>query len=63
VTPRVCQLAETRTGLRIGIAYAPRRNLVDTKDALRLQSALLEKRTAQPVSVIRKVAGKVVAWL
>jgi hypothetical protein len=52
----------TRTGLRIGIAYMkpPARM---QGDAVKVQAALLEPRTARPMSRLRLLVGRAVAWL
>jgi len=49
--------------LRIGIAHVPRQRIDLTGDSLRLQSALLDPRTAQPVSRVQRVIGAIWRWL
>ena len=62
LSPRVAQMHNTGK-LRIGIAYAPRITRNPSADELRIQTALLEKRTANPVPVGRAVIAKLWGWL
>jgi len=55
-------LYQTRTGLIIGGA-AKHRAPEMTSDAVKIQSALLDKRTAQKPTVLHSVAGAVWRWL
>lgn len=52
----------TRSGLQIGLLYTPRPPAI-YGDALTLQTALLDKRTAQPGSWVQRVMGAVWRWL
>lgn len=56
---RFANMEVTRAGIRIGCAYVPPPPS-PSKDAQRLQAALLEPRTARPLPLLRRVAG--VAW-
>lgn len=47
----------------IGSAHVPRPMPITGRDALHLQSALLDKRTAQPQSLLQRIAGAVWKWL
>jgi hypothetical protein len=55
-------LFQTRTGLIIGGA-AKHRPPAMTDDAIRIQSALLDKRTAQKPTVLQRIFGAVWRWL
>lgn len=55
-------LFQTRTGLIIGGA-AKHRPPAMTDDAIKIQAALLDKRTAQAPTVLRRVTGAVWGWL
>lgn len=60
---RVAQMATTRTGLRIGIAHIPRQTYEASLDQTLMQKSFLDKRTAYPMSAMRKFAGAIWAWL
>lgn len=62
MSPRTASLSVTATGLRIGIAHAPRPAPVHG-DALMLQAALLEPRTARPASLLRRMVCAAWSWL
>lgn len=47
----------------IGIAYIPRQNNVFSNDAVKLQAAFLEPRTAEPVGVFKQIVGRILKWL
>ncbi len=49
-------------GIAIGIAHVPKPPKPGS-EALRLQSALLDKRTARPLPLIRRIAGAVWRWM
>ena len=49
--------------VRIGCAYIPPPMPIRTLDAYRLQSALLEPRTAQPMGMMRRMLAVVWRWL
>lgn len=55
-------LLQTKTGIIIGGA-AKHRPPAMTDDAIRIQSALLDKRTAHKPTVLRRVTGAVWGWL
>lgn len=54
-------LATTKSGIVIGCAYSKPPELQG--DDFKLQAALLDKRTAQAPSMLRRVAGAVWGWL
>jgi hypothetical protein len=54
-------LIQTKAGLIIGRAYSKRPELGG--DDFKLQAALLDKRTAQAPTLLRRVAGAVWGWL
>ena len=59
-----CQRDFVSTGkVLIGIAYIPRHRYLQSADQVLTQAALLDKRTARPVSALRRVAGVVWRWL
>jgi len=62
MSPRTASLAITATGLRIGIAYIPPAPAMTRTDEL-VQAALLEPRTAQPMSLLQSVLGAIWRWL
>ncbi len=62
MSPRTASMSITATGLRIGIAYVPRPASVDG-DAQRVQSALLEPRTAKPLPIATRLLGAIWRWL
>lgn len=62
MSPRAASLATTATGLRIGIAHQRPLPAID-RDAQRLQTALLEPRTARPLPQLQRVLGAVWRWL
>lgn len=62
MSPRIASMVGTSAGLRIGIAHIPCAQPVEG-DALRLQSALLEPRTARPPSWLATIAGAIWRWL
>lgn len=62
MSPRIASMVGTPSGLRIGIAHIPRPEPVQG-DALRLQSALLEPRTARPLPWLAAIAGAIWRWL
>ena len=62
MSPHAASLAITRTGLRIGCAWTPPPAGTD-RDHQRLQAALLEPRTATPLSLAARVAGAIWRWL
>ena len=47
----------------IGRAYVPPPQPIRSMDAYRLQTALLEPRTANPLNPIRKLLAPIVRWL
>lgn len=49
--------------LRIGIAHIPAPRPIHERDAITLQSALLEPRTARPQSRIQQLLGGLWKWL
>lgn len=49
--------------VRIGIAYVPPAQPIRSADAYRLQSALLDRRTALPVHPLRRFIAPLVRWL
>lgn len=51
--------------VRIGIAHVPRASGADSlsADAMRIQSALLDPRTAQPQTILQRLTGAVLNWL
>lgn len=55
-------LTTTRAGVCIGIAHQPRPAAAD-RDAQRLQDALLERRTAAPLTLLQRLAGAAWRWL
>jgi hypothetical protein len=61
-TPPRCRHTVTRSGLVIGAAYQ-RPAPAATRDHEHLQAALLEPRTARPVSGLHKLAGRLWGWL
>lgn len=62
MSPRTACLATTATGLRIGIAHQRAAAPVQG-DHLMLQAALLEPRTARPLTLLERVLGAVWGWL
>lgn len=52
----------TRTGVRIGLTYIRPPHRVQG-DALKVQAALLEKRTLVSQSFIRILIGRILQWL
>lgn len=52
----------TPAGVRIGCAYQRPMPRTD-RDHEKLQAALLEPRTARPVSPAQRLAGAIVRWL
>ena len=62
MSPRTASLAVTATGLRIGIAHQ-RPAMPVHGDHLTLQAALLEPRTARPLSLLERILGAVWGWL
>lgn len=56
--PYHLRFTQTRTGLRIGVAYVPRPMAV-SGDQERIQCALLDPRTARRPSALARVLG----WL
>ena len=59
-----CQRECYNTGkVLIGVAYIPRHRYLQSADQVLTQAALLDKRTARPVSVLRRMAGVVWRWL
>ena len=53
----------TKSGVRIGIAYISPPMPIRSLDAMRLQSALLDDRTARPQHLIRRLLAPVFRWL
>lgn len=49
--------------VHIGCAFIPRQRITHGADAIRLQAALLDQRTAKPLSGIRRVLAPIVSWL
>ena len=49
--------------IRIGIAHIPAPRQIQGRDAITLQSALLEPRTAQPQTRIQQLLGGIWKWL
>jgi hypothetical protein len=49
--------------VRIGVAYVPPPQPIRSMDAIKLQSALLDRRTEQPTHPIRKLLAPIVRWL
>lgn len=47
----------------IGRAYTPPPPRIVSRDAERIQAALLDARTARPLPLMQRVLGAVVAWL
>ena len=62
MTPRAAAMTVTPAGLRIGRAHVPP-PLPVQGDAVLIQAALLEPRTARPLPVIQQIAGVVYKWL
>lgn len=62
MSPRAASLATTATGLRIGIAHQRPLPAID-REAERLQAALLEPRTARPLTPLQRVLGAAWRWL
>lgn len=58
MSPRTANLTLTGKGLRIGIAHTPPPTPI-YGDALRLQAALLEPKTAQPLPLFARIAAAV----
>jgi hypothetical protein len=54
-------LVQTKAGLIIGRAYSKRPELGG--DDFQIQAALLDKRTAQAPTLLRRVAVAVLGWL
>ena len=48
--------------VKIGLLYCPAMPVMQG-DALKLQAALLEKRTAHPLTPLMRAAGRVWGWL
>lgn len=63
MSPQAASQTITRTGIRIGSAWTPRPNHVQSLDAHKVQSAFLEPRTARPMHWVRKVIAPVIRWL
>jgi hypothetical protein len=53
----------TSSGLQIGLLYQPQRPVYHDRDALKLQSALLNKHPAGPVGIaITRMVRRFWAW-
>ncbi len=52
----------TRSGVRIGSAWTPPPARIEG-DATRIQSALLDERTARPQTVVQRLVGRIWSWL
>jgi hypothetical protein len=59
---RLAAMETTRTGITIGAAYVPPPHRMQGH-ALKVQAALLEKRTLRPPSLLRRVLSPVWRWL
>lgn len=62
MSPRASSLTVTATGLRIGIAHQRPPARID-REAERLQVALLEPRTARPLTLLQRLLGAIWRWL
>lgn len=62
MSPRTASLTTTATGLRIGILHQRKPARLDA-EALRLQAALLDQRTASPRPWFMRLIGRTYAWL
>lgn len=62
MSDRVAAMATTRTGLRIGLQTVPLQAPNLAPDAIRLQAALLDKRTA-PITLAGRIAGAIWRFL
>ena len=62
MSTRVAAMATTRTGLRIGLQTVPLQAPDWSLDAIRLQAALLDKRTA-PTTLAGRIAGAIWRFL
>jgi len=62
MSDRVAAMATTRTGLRIGLQTVPPQAPDWAPDAIRLQAALLNKRTA-PATLVGRIAGAIWRFL
>lgn len=60
--PHICRTHVTRAGIVIGGAYIPPAPAMTRTDEL-VQAALLEPRTAQPMSLLQSVLGAIWRWL
>ena len=49
--------------VQIGKAYVPPPMPIRSQDAIHLQIALLDKRTATPAPLLRRVIAPIVRWL
>lgn len=58
MSPRAASLTTTRTGLRIGCAWTPPPARISA-DLEKVQAALLEPRTARPLSLLERIFGAV----
>lgn len=56
LSERRARLTVTRTGIAIGAAYVPPPQTPGS-EAVRIQAALLESRTARPLTVLRRLFG------
>jgi hypothetical protein len=59
---RAARMVTTSTGLTIGIAFQPRPQAMGTH-AEAIQAALLNPRTARPLSPLQRLVGAVVRFL
>jgi hypothetical protein len=53
----------TSKGVRIGSAYVPPPAPIRSTDALQLQRALLDPRTAKRTTWVQRIIRGVIAWL
>lgn len=58
---RAARMTTTRTGITIGIAYMPRPQC-QGHHAERIQAALLDERTAKPLTGVWRVVGRFWRW-
>ena len=64
MSTRVAAMATTRTGLRIGLQTVPLQAPDWAPDAIRLQAALLDERTARaPTTLAGRIAGAIWRFL
>lgn len=63
IRPSLVNATKTRAGIVIGIAYVPQQRPIHGDSAVRIQSALLEPRTAHPRPLVARILAPIWRWL